>query len=49
MLTLVLTADLITAELAEALPGLRFHVNSRCLALLDKYVQDYLLRGIGPQ
>jgi hypothetical protein len=44
--TLVLTADLTTAELAEALAGLRFQNGSRCLVSLDKDVRDYLLRAI---
>jgi hypothetical protein len=44
--TLVLTADLTTAELAEALAGLRFQHGSRCLVSLDKDVRDYLLRAI---
>ena len=35
--TLVLTADLTTAELAEALGGLRFQHGSRCLVSLDKF------------
>ena len=33
---LPLTADLTTAELAEALGALRFHGKSRCLVSLDK-------------
>jgi hypothetical protein len=44
--TLVLSADITTAELAEALAGLRFHHGSRCLVSLDKDVRDYLLRAI---
>jgi len=40
------TADLATAELAEALGALRFHGKSRCLVSLDKDVRDYLLRAI---
>ena len=44
--TLVLTADLTTAELAEALASLRFHNSSRCLVSLDKGVRDYLLRAM---
>jgi len=44
--TLVLTADLTTAELADALAGLRFQHGSRCLVSLDKDVPDYLLRAI---
>jgi hypothetical protein len=43
---LPLTADLTTAELAEALGALRFHGKSRCLVSLDKDVRDYLLRAI---
>jgi hypothetical protein len=43
--TLVLTSDLTTAELAEALATLRFRGNSRCLVALDKDVRDYLLRA----
>jgi hypothetical protein len=43
--TLVLTSDLTTAELAEALATLRFRGNSRCLVSLDKDVRDYLLRA----
>ena len=43
---LPLTADLTTAELAEALETLRFHGQSRCLVSLDKDVRDYLLRAI---
>ena len=43
---LPLTADLTTAELAEALGILRFHGKSRCLVSLDKDVRDYLLRAI---
>jgi hypothetical protein len=34
--TLVLTADLTTAELAEALAGLRFQHGSRCLVSLEQ-------------
>jgi hypothetical protein len=37
--TLVLTADLTTAELAEALASLRFQSGSRCLVSLDKGVR----------
>ena len=44
--TLVLTADLTTAELAEALASLRFQNGSHCLVSLDKGVRDYLLRAI---
>jgi hypothetical protein len=43
--TLVLTSDLTTVQLAEALATLRFHGNSRCLVSLDKDVRDYLLRA----
>ena len=43
---LPLTADLTTAELAEALGALRFHGQSHCLVSLDKDVRDYLLRAI---
>jgi hypothetical protein len=43
---LPLTADLTTAELAEALGALRFHGKSRCLVSLDKDVRDYLLGAI---
>jgi hypothetical protein len=43
---LPLTADLTTAELAEALAGLRFQNGRRCLVSLDKDVRDYLLRAI---
>jgi hypothetical protein len=43
---LPLTADLTTAELAEALGTLRFRGKSRCLVSLDKDVRDYLLRAI---
>ncbi len=43
---LPLTADLTTAELAEALGALRFRGTSRCLVSLDKDVRDYLLRAI---
>jgi hypothetical protein len=46
---LLLTADLTTAELAEALANLRFQNGSRCLVSLDKGVRDYLLRAIGPR
>jgi hypothetical protein len=43
---LPLTADLTTAELAEALGALRFYGQSHCLVSLDKDVRDYLLRAI---
>jgi hypothetical protein len=43
--TLVLTSDLTTVQLAEALAALRFRGNSRCLVSLDKDVRDYLLRA----
>jgi hypothetical protein len=43
----VLTADLTTAELAEALAALRFQNGSRRLVSLDKDVRDYLLRALG--
>jgi hypothetical protein len=43
---LPLTADLTTAELAEALGALRFQGQSRCLVSLDRDVRDYLLRAI---
>jgi bifunctional non-homologous end joining protein LigD len=43
---LPLTADLTTAELAEALAGLRFQNGNSCLVSLDKDVRDYLLRAI---
>jgi hypothetical protein len=43
---LPLTADLTTAELAEALAGLRFQNGSSCLVSVDKDVRDYLLRAI---
>jgi hypothetical protein len=44
--TLVLTADLTTAELAEALGSLRFNGTSRRLVSLDRGVRDYLLRAL---
>jgi hypothetical protein len=44
--TLILTADLTTAELAEALGSLRFNGASRCLVALDRGVRDYLLRAL---
>jgi len=43
---LPLTADLTTAELAEALAGLRFRNGGSCLVSLDKDVRDYILRAI---
>jgi hypothetical protein len=43
---LPLTADLTTAELAEALAGLRFQNGRSCLVSLDKDVRDYILRAI---
>jgi len=43
---LPLTADLTTAELAEALAGLRFQNGGSCLVSVDKDVRDYLLRAI---
>jgi hypothetical protein len=45
---LPLTADLTTAELAEALGALRFRRGSTCLVSLDKDVRDYLLRDDCP-
>jgi hypothetical protein len=47
--TLELTADLTTLQLAEALAGLRFRGNSRCLVSLDRDVRDYLLRALAPR
>ena len=45
--TLELTADLTTAELAEALASLRFNGGaSRCMVLLDRGVRDYLVRAL---
>src|SRR5262245_21529144 len=41
-----LTADLTTAELAEALGALRFHGKSRCRVYFAKDVRDYLLRAV---
>jgi hypothetical protein len=47
--TLELTADLTTAEVAEALASLRFNGASRCLVSLDRGVRDYLLWALRPR
>jgi hypothetical protein len=44
--TLVLTSDLTTAELAEALASLRFYAGSHCLVSIDQGVRDYSLRAL---
>jgi hypothetical protein len=47
--TLELTADLTTAEVAEALAPLRFNGASRCLVSLGRGMRDYLLWALRPR
>jgi hypothetical protein len=44
-----LTADLTTAELAEALALLRFHGDEARLIALDRGVRDYLVSALSAQ